>query len=258
MKNSNNNPYKYQNPFNHYDKYQRFLEKQEKDKQTDRRSAQINTFNTIDTFKETINRINREVTFKTVKVDKNLNYMTLDSWDEPFPNIKTIVAGKGIREQIQEEHIIKFAQPVLGNPCGEIPLPKEMKNKEPEYEITYENNPEGYHHKGLNHWHRYRKYKSTKNTSIIISDNLGGCGIQQLYNWSNYNNNNDWDEVIKYILNDLHHGVGIILCQVGKDFYNSKFVKALENNGFESSIEYDNHQHGGDYTGRLYTKLIKK
>lgn len=119
--------------------------------------------------------------------------------------------------------------------------------------------------KGFSNWHKHIRYILSNNdqklVSINISDNLGGCGVQQLFQWADSGSQKDfkhWDELLKYVLNDLHIGVGLVMCQVGSHFYNSNFTKALENNGFIYHDEYINHQHGNVDTGRMYMKYIKK
>ena len=110
---------------------------------------------------------------------------------------------------------------------------------------------------GYYSWHQHASYK-LNNATINITDNVGGCGVQQLYGWGNSYNNSENEELLKYVMNDLHHGVGIVLCQVGSDFYNSKFCKALEKFGFKYNEEYVNHQHSNGDTGRIYTLIIEK
>lgn len=129
--------------------------------------------------------------------------------------------------------------------------------------ISVERDPK--YSKGFSNWHQHVRYILSHNeqqlVSINISDNLGGCGIQQLFQWADNGSQKEfkyWDELLKYILKDLHEGVGLVMCQVGSSFYNSNFTKALENNGFIYHDEYINHQHGNGDTGRMYMKYIKK
>lgn len=119
--------------------------------------------------------------------------------------------------------------------------------------------------KGFSNWHQHVKYTLSYDdkslVSIVISDNLGGCGVQQLFQWADSGSQKDfkhWDQLLKYVLKNLHVGVGLVMCQVGSAFYNSNFTKALENNGFIYHDEYINHQHGDGDTGRMYMKYIKK
>lgn len=130
--------------------------------------------------------------------------------------------------------------------------------------ISVERDPK--YSKGFSNWHQHVRYilsnDDQKLVSINISDNLGGCGVQQLFKWSNNGDSQKdfkhWDELLKYVLNDLDRGVGLVMCQVGLAFYNSNFTKALENNEFIYHDEYINYQHGNGDTGRMYMKYIKK
>lgn len=47
------------------------------------------------------------------------------------------------------------------------------------------------------------------------------------------------------------------MCQVGQDYFNTLFVKALTNCGFTYS-SYINYEHGKDYEARMYMLKIEK
>jgi hypothetical protein len=96
------------------------------------------------------------------------------------------------------------------------------------------------------------------NINLKITDNVGGCGVQQIYNWGNFADDPKIENCLVYLLNDLHYGTGIILCQVGSKYYDSFFVKCLEQHGFKYHEEYHNYYHGNGDRGRIYTKLIIK
>lgn len=134
------------------------------------------------------------------------------------------------------------------------------KVEKPKEEITktlIDNNKRSYQDRGYYGWHGHCKY-TLNNCEIRISDNVGGCGVQQLYNWGNHANNVNIPKLLKHVLNDLSYGVGIVLCQVGSMFYESLLCKTLEELGFKYHEEYKNHQHGGRDTGRIYTLIINK
>ena len=94
---------------------------------------------------------------------------------------------------------------------------------------------------------------------MTISDSVGGCGIQHLYEWVNYCTKLDIGDLLRYIIKDLHKGVGLLTCQVGQDYNDTLLVKELIKEGFEL-IEYNNYQHNkdGSYKGYLYMLKIKK
>lgn len=120
-----------------------------------------------------------------------------------------------------------------------------------------DNDKRSYQDRGYNGWHGHFKY-TLNGCKIKISDNVGGCSVQQLYDWGNYSNNSNIPKLLKHVLNDLNYGVGIVLCQVGSMFYKSLFCKTLEELGFKYHEEYKNHQHGGRDTGRIYSLIINK
>lgn len=118
------------------------------------------------------------------------------------------------------------------------------------------------HKRGFNGWHSHKLYEYSirnRNIGVGISDSIGGCGMQQIYGW--YHSGAYSYKEVKYclikLLQDLHYGVGLIICQVGQDFFSSYFVKSLEEMGFTYET-YDNHQHGDGYEQRLYKLVIPK
>lgn len=134
------------------------------------------------------------------------------------------------------------------------------KVEKPKDEITKElisNNKRSYQDRGYHGWHGHFKY-TLNDCKIKISDNVGGCSVQQLYDWGGNSNNSNIPELLKHVLNDLNYGVGIVLCQVGSNYYKSLFCKTLEELGFKYYEEYKNHQHGGTDTGRIYSLIINK
>ena len=107
-------------------------------------------------------------------------------------------------------------------------------------------------------WQSNNEFFNTQtNTSISLSDSVGGCGMQQMYNWLNYKDNDDIGDVLKFLLSNLHYGTSLLICQVGEDHWDSNFVACLENNGFEITKEYANNYHDKENSQRLYTKIIE-
>jgi len=131
------------------------------------------------------------------------------------------------------------------------------KPKEKIIKTFIDNENRKYNDRGYHGWHGHCKYE-LNNSTIKLSDNVGGCGVQQLYGWGDYKNTSEIPKLLDYILNDLHYGVSMIMCQIGSDYYDTLFCKTIEKLGFKYHEEYINYQHGGRDTGRIYTLIINK
>ena len=111
---------------------------------------------------------------------------------------------------------------------------------------------------GFTLWHNKGHFYIEDNSfnKLLFSDSFGGCGMQQLYGWSNVRGFDRADALIKAYLERKHSGVGLVICQLGQSNYGGDFEKALIENGFECTIEYDNLQHcrRGTYKQKIYTK----
>jgi len=139
---------------------------------------------------------------------------------------------------------------------------KDVKVKEETKKLIIEKKSvsKGPYVRGFTVWHEFSKYVNVETgTSITITDSVGGCGVQHLYNWADYANCIDIGDVLKYIIKNLNKGVGLLTCQIGQNYYKTAIVKALIENGFES-YEYDNFQHAqdGSYKGNFYMLKIKR
>ncbi len=145
---------------------------------------------------------------------------------------------------------------------------KEKVVEKPKIEIKEENiivrdisnDSRKYTEFGHSYWHNHSEFSLLTDqgtASIKISDNVGGCGVQQLYNWSGSAKNENIEFLLKKIINSLKYGVGLVMCQVGQDYFNTLFVKALTNCGFTYS-SYINYEHGKEYEGRMYMLKIEK
>lgn len=158
---------------------------------------------------------------------------------------------------------INFGNQLIYGTSGEEKKEVIEKPKVTEKDITIRtisNEDRKYSEYGHVNHHSHKEYKLVekyKSTSIKITDNVGGCGVQQLYNWYNSENNKNIELVLNKVLKDVEYGVGLIMCQVGQDFFDSLFVKALVNSGFTYS-SYINYQHGKEYEGRMYMLKIEK
>ncbi len=138
--------------------------------------------------------------------------------------------------------------------------PKTIKVEIKKLSIKKENIERGNYTRGFQYWHTHIKYTNIDTgSSISISDSVGGCGVQHLYNWTNCYNRDDVEDLLKYIIKDLSSGVGLLSCQLGQDYKSCKLEQSLINNGFEA-IEYNNYQHDnkGGYKGYFYLLKIKK
>jgi hypothetical protein len=214
-------------------------------------------------FKPKVNvKVKKKVENKPIEV--KIPYAKLEEkypnwWTYADFNVKEtdekVIHGKRILEQIQDQKKL-FT----------IEIPKQIKlnseiiveNLKDDIQVTQiQNNERSYGDRGYKCWHSHNKY-TLNNCVIKISDNVGGCGVQQLYFWGSNANDKDIPKLLDYILDNLDKGVGIILCQVGSMFYKSLFCKTIEKLGFKYYEEYENHQHGHGDTGRLYTLIIKK
>lgn len=128
-------------------------------------------------------------------------------------------------------------------------------------EVEIENIAGKEYNEGFVIWHSNKKYKYNHHY-IQVTDSVGGCGMQQLYKWSNCVGIKDEYEISSILLNailgDLHSGVGLIICQLGQDYYECEFERALIDKGFESVVEYENHQHEDGYMQKVYQLIIRK
>lgn len=115
-----------------------------------------------------------------------------------------------------------------------------------------------YRHKnGFRGWHCHKSY-TLNNSSVSITDSIGGCGMQQIYGWYDGNYNREDIRCCLYrLMQDVHNGVSCIICQVGNVGYNTVLTETLEELGFEITKEYVNRQHRNDDTQRLYTLIIE-
>jgi hypothetical protein len=122
-------------------------------------------------------------------------------------------------------------------------------------------------YKGFGFWHQFADYhlENDLSMSVKISDSCGGCGVQQLYDWTNIKNKENVSEFLKNVLIEAtakhlstSNDVGCIICQVGCSYYNTNFVKALEENGFKIISEFNNHRHGNGKTQRIYQWINEK
>lgn len=146
----------------------------------------------------------------------------------------------------------------LGENINDLEVVTKVEKSKEEITKTFiSNDNRKYDDRGYHGWHGHCKYK-LGTTSITITDNVGGCGVQQLYGWGSSGNSSKIPKILDYILEDLNHGVGIILCQVGSDYYNTLFCQTIEKLGFKYHEEYINYQHAGRDTGRIYTLIIDK
>lgn len=119
--------------------------------------------------------------------------------------------------------------------------------------------PNEYNHKrGFCGWHSHKTFKKGRQ-ELSVTDSIGGCGMQQFYNWTKITNVQTGTELIKSYLKNKPFGVGLVLCQLGQDYYNGSFEKALIECGFKVSEEYSNYQHGEDgrYTQKIYSLKTK-
>lgn len=135
-----------------------------------------------------------------------------------------------------------------------------LKKEKPKYTITETHLNSGSYERGYLQWHKHCKYVCTEtNAYIKISDSIAGCAIQYLYGWIGSQDKNGIIEVLKYCIENLHSGVGLVTCQVGSDFIDSLLVKGLLELGFVDH-EYNNYQHSptGNEQGHFFTLTIKK
>lgn len=139
--------------------------------------------------------------------------------------------------------------------------------KEIKPHIVRTKDPVGYQHtRGFTGNHQHVRYQYDKGTSgndknygqLSISDSIGGCGMQQLYSWTNTSSEEIADMLVASMLKDVHYHTGVILCQVGMNYYGHPMTKALEKAGFTISLEYINYTHGlnGKYTQRVYQYVV--
>ncbi len=205
-------------------------------------------------------KVKKEIEPKEVKTEyKWCNIEALDYYQRKYDDEELVEIKKPLIKYDLED--LDYPNNHLKITLKDENIPKtkivEKVIKEDSSKVIKELNPKGYHRQGFSHWHQYASYK-LNGAKLIITDNFGGCSVQQLYEWGNSCDNENNDELIDYVLKDLSHSTGLLLCQVGCRYYGSNFVKALEKYGFTSIVEYKNHQHGGVDTGRLYSLVIEK
>lgn len=200
-----------------------------------------------------------KVNVKIKEKSTNTTYSDWWDYDKYHNNEHPENLGKGLFGQIREQKeytTIKISEEI--KPDFEFTkVDKVEKSKDKIIRTLIANNQRSYEDKGYYGWHSHYKYV-LNGCTIKISDNVGGCGVQQLYNWGSVASNSNIPKLLKYILNDLHSGVSIVLCQVGNNYYNTLFCKTLEELGFKYYEQYKNHQHGGKDTGRIYSLIINK
>lgn len=112
--------------------------------------------------------------------------------------------------------------------------------------------------KGFKIYHSHQKFIK-HNQELCVTDSIGGCGMQQFYGWSSNSNYEISVELINYYLKHKPYGVGLVICQLGQDYFNNPFEKALITCGFKVSDEYSNYQHDsrGTYKQRVYSLQTK-
>ncbi len=126
-------------------------------------------------------------------------------------------------------------------------------------EIQIINAPNEYNHKrGFHQWHSHKIFKKG-NQELAVTDSIGGCGMQQFYNWTSINNVQIGMDLINHYLKNKSYGVGLVICQLGKAYFNGSFENALIHCGFKVSEEYSNYQHDetGKYKQRIYSLHLK-
>jgi len=174
--------------------------------------------------------------------------------------------GVGLMEQIKDPlpHHNPYAQYKFED--IKIHTTKSILEEQPKTgEITIVRNPDSYKHKkAFTNWHQHRSYvyndPQRGNQELSISDSVGGCGMQQLYGWTSIYDKEVALKLINFMLDDLHNGVGLIICQLGKEYFKDPFEQALIECGFECQIKYKNWMHGDDgkYKQKVYMKVIDK
>lgn len=120
--------------------------------------------------------------------------------------------------------------------------------------------PTGYQHsRGFRGNHSHLCIKRPSGGELGITDSIGGCGMQQLYGWTGISTVEGGIQLIEKYLEMITPGVGLIICQVGRDYYGRPFEQALIHCGFTVLIEYSNlaHCRRGTYKQKIYKLEIK-
>lgn len=213
-------------------------------------------------------RVSEEKTRQTIADNARMSYQAEmeRQWIEQQRQLaRELMFGTSVRRSSQISYyddfgnLISSSTELISNPCAEIESPVEKKV---EPHVKKIRNPKGYKHdRGFtgNHQHVQYLYESGEKYgpvgSLAISDSIGGCGMQQLYDWTAISTPEIADQLISEMFKDLHQDTGLIICQVGANYYEHVFTKALEKAGFTYPIEYKNFTHGanGKYTQRVYT-----
>ena len=126
--------------------------------------------------------------------------------------------------------------------CGSFVSPKAIPQMADTSEVLDKieviNNPDKYKDKkGFHMYHSHQKLKK-HHEELCVTDSIGGCGMQQFYGWSGNSNYEISVELINYYLKHKAYGVGLVICQLGQDYFNGPFEKALIACGFKVTDEY--------------------
>lgn len=146
-------------------------------------------------------------------------------------------------------------------PIDELKIQKDKieKIKEMSDNIEIIDNPTGYLHKeGFYLYHSHKTFKK-ENQQLSVTDSIGGCGMQQFYSWTSIEDTQTAIELINTYLNTKDRGVGLIICQLGQNYFGKAFEKALIHHEFKISEEYSNFRHrlDGTYKQRVYSLHLK-
>lgn len=135
------------------------------------------------------------------------------------------------------------------NSCKEIPLKKTVKSN-----VMVINNPNDYKHKNGFRVHHSHQSFIINDQSLSVSDSIGGCGMQQFYAWTGILNEDNAYTLIDYYIKNRNNSVGLVICQLGQDYFNHHFERALIKHNFKILSEYKNFTHGSDgrYKQRIY------
>lgn len=173
--------------------------------------------------------------------------------NEISKNVNTVVESTPIEDPVWRFGVFNGTATInrqqITNPCSEIPLKKTVEQK-----VTVINNPSSYKHKqGFRNYHKHQSFE-IGTQSLSVSDSIGGCGMQQFYGWTSITNETVAYTLIDYYIKNRHNGVGLIICQLGQDYFNHHFEKALIRHDFKVISEYKNFMHGDDgrYKQRVY------
>ena len=208
--------------------------------------------------------------------NRNMHHLT------PYQKKNFVVKNKVVDNEFVTKGVTSGIEPVIGQwynpenldrifnnqPVDNFKLrpkpvpPESIPEKKEEPDITIVKPADTYKHKtAFESWHKHRTYKYRDNLGeLSISDSVGGCGMQQLYSWTSIDKYDIALALIDAMLKDLHHGTGLVICQLGKDYFHEPFEQALIESGFVSKVKYKNWTHGdnGKYKQKVYMKIIDK